>query len=266
VSDFTFRYWKGSPPALSDLTLRIRAGDVCAVLGPANAGKTTLLHALSGALGSHHRTGNVEGAITIGTDTYKPLPQTILFPRVALTLQDPYYQVSGLRDTVFQEISLTLETLGIPPPEALQRMTQVLDSLGIRHLAERKPSTLSGGELQRVALGTILVAQPEILLLDEPCNSLDTASTQKLASILCTLKGASTIVFTDVQLELALTTADQFVVLQDGHLFFVGSRSEFFDHLEDFTHLIPSRDLAGTLHAVRESRLGRLLSKKVAHT
>ncbi|HTP12525.1 MAG TPA: ATP-binding cassette domain-containing protein, partial [Bacteroidota bacterium] len=66
IHDFTFRHWRGNPPALSNINLAIPAGSVCALLGPTNAGKTTLLSAIAGILGSHHPHADVSGTITIG--------------------------------------------------------------------------------------------------------------------------------------------------------------------------------------------------------
>ena len=241
--------------ALTNVSLTIAPGSVCALLGPTNSGKTTLLHAITGILGSHHRDAIARGQIKVGDDAFAPLPDRVLFPTVGLTLQDPYYQISGLCDTVVEEISLTLETLDIHGSDIPSRVMALLDKLGLSHLAHRKPSTLSGGELQRVALANILVAQPPILLLDEPSNSLDGTSLRRFASIVCGLKGSTTMIVADYQLELAMLTADQFVVMDGGKIIFSGNRLHFIDNLSGFRALLPVGLLEQTLRSIPDSTL-----------
>jgi len=261
ITDFTFRYGKEAPEALSHMSLTIPAGSVCALLGPTNGGKTTLLHALSGILASHHRDSVSSGTIRIGDQTYAPLPPNVLFPAVGLTIQDAYSQVSGLRETVFDEVLLTLETLGTPLEEARKTVEGLLLSLGLSHLALRKPSTLSGGELQRVAMATILVAQPAVLLMDEPCNSLDGTAQHRLRSVVHALKPRTTVVIADYQLEFVLGIADQFVVLDSGRIVFSGNRRSLLERLADFSHLLPTDDWVKTRAAVKKSTYRRRIEK-----
>ncbi|HEY6951934.1 MAG TPA: ABC transporter ATP-binding protein, partial [Bacteroidota bacterium] len=239
ISQFSFRYGKASPLALNNISFGVEPGCICALLGPTNSGKSTLLHAIAGILGSHHREAAASGSITIGSEPYSPLPQKVLFPLVGLTIQDPYFQISGLRDSVLEEVSLTLECLGVSVEEARDRCRQLLDSLALTHLIDRKPVTLSGGELQRAALATILIARPPVLLLDEPSGALDGKARRQLASFVCSLRETTTMIISDNQLELAMMTADQFVVLDGGQLVFCGDRHQFIDNLGRFRALLP---------------------------
>ena len=166
VSNFSFQYWKESPKALTDVSFTVPAGSVCALLGPTNAGKTTCLQAMSGALGSHHRESIASGVVRVGNEVHTPLPTRILFPQVGLTIQEPSYQISGLRPTVREEVNLTLESLSVDEQEITLRTNELLLILGLDRLANRNPADLSGGEQQRVALATILVARPPVLLMD----------------------------------------------------------------------------------------------------
>lgn len=261
IADFTFRYGKEAPEALSHISLAIPAGSVCALLGPTNSGKTTMLHALSGILASHHRDSVSSGTMRIGDQIYTPLPPNVLFPAVGLTIQDAYSQVSGLRETVSDEVMLTLETLGTPMKESRRTVDSLLLSLGLSHLAQRKPSTLSGGELQRIAMATILVAQPPVLLMDEPCNSLDGTAQHRLRTVVHSLKDRTTVVIADYQLEFALGTADQFVVLDSGRIVFSGNRQSFIDRLVDFTQLLPTEEWVKTRAALKESKSCRRIEK-----
>lgn len=257
IKDFSFRYSASTRNVLTKFTLNIPAGICCAILGPTGAGKTTLLQALSGILGKHHSQAVASGEIVIGENTFQPLPKSILFPKVGLALQDPYVQISGIRSTVFEEIAFTLENLGEQLDHAEQRITFILGLLGINHLAHRKPTELSGGELQRVALATILVAQPTLLLLDEPTNALDNVARAKLKAVLRSLKGKATIIVSDTSLDFSAGLADMFIVLSEGGVLFEGNQRELLNRLNEFGELLPTK---GWSHIVYH-----LISKEVKH-
>lgn len=253
IADFSFRYLANSPYALDHISLKVPAGTICAILGPTNAGKTTLLHAIAGVAGNHNREAIASGTMHIGDNSYVPLPKHVLFPTVGLTIQEPYFQISGLRETVLDEIILTLECLGVSSPDARDRARYLVDSLGLAKLAERKPSTLSGGELQRVALATILIAESPVLLLDEPCNSLDGMSQHRLATLLCTLKHKTTILLGDYQVEFALKIADQFVVLSEGKIVFSGNRFDFLEGMAELQRLLPLDLWIGAINKLKQA-------------
>jgi len=251
--------------ALTNIHLTVASGTVCAVLGPTNSGKTTLLHAIAGTLGSHHHDALSAGSIGIGEQLFRPLPRSVLFPTIGLTIQDPYYQISGLRDSVGEEVALTLESLDVDHSEIQSRVTKLLESLGISHLATRKPATLSGGELQRVALANILIAEPSILLLDEPANSLDGTSLHRLAAVVSGLKGSSTIVIADSQIDLALMVADQIVVMDGGRLVFSGDRIKFIESLPMFSSLLPVDTIELALTALAAIKQKDWITRLIDH-
>lgn len=251
IKGFSFRYSASAQNVLSNLTTNIPSGTCCAVLGPTGSGKTTLLQALSGILSRHHTQAVASGEIILGESAYQPLPKAILFPKVGLALQDPYVQISGIRSTVFEEIAFTLENVGEPEVEAEQRINSVLHVLGISHLSHRKPAELSGGELQRVALATILVAQPKLLLLDEPTNALDNVARAKLKAILRSFKGRTTVIVSDTSLDFSVGLADMFIVLNEGTIMFAGNQRELMDHLSEFEGLIPIKRWSQIIHHLK---------------
>jgi len=219
--------------------MEIPGGTCCAILGPTGAGKTSLLHCLSGIMRRHHPGAVSSGHLQIGERSFDELPAQILFPTVGLTLQDPHVQISGVRDTVFGEVLFTLENTGTVPENPTDVILPLLRNLGIDLLADRKPTSLSGGETQRVALATILIAQPPVLLLDEPATALDMAAQQKLRGILRSMKGKTTIVVTDTQLDFALGVCDQIVVLKEGAILFDGRPAAFLRRMQDFATALP---------------------------
>ena len=240
IHGLSVQYSTGATPALHGVTVGVASGSCCAVLGPTGAGKTTLLHALSGVLGKHHARAIASGSITVADSSFSPLPKTILFPLVGLALQDPYVQISGVRETVYDEVRFTLENLGLSSQGAEQRILPLLKELGIDHLALRKPTALSGGETQRVALATILAARPNVLLLDEPASSLDLTATVRLQRILKSLREKTTVVLTDTHIDFALVVAHQIVVLDRGRVVFDGTPKGFLSALEDLESILPA--------------------------
>jgi energy-coupling factor transport system ATP-binding protein len=239
VERFSFRYGPDLPRALADVSLDVPPGSCCAILGPTGAGKTTLLHALVGILGRHHPDSIHSGAMRIGKRAFTPLPRDVMFPEVGLVLQDPYVQLSGVRDTVVDEVLYTLENLGIATEDAQARIETLLHELGIDQLASRRPTTLSGGETQRLALATMLIAEPQALLLDEPTSALDTAATGRLQQIVRSLHGRATVVITDTHVEFSLPLADQIVVLHQGKVLFAGTPRDFILRMDRFEDVLP---------------------------
>jgi len=239
INDLSLQYSASSPKALSSLSVEVEAGSCCAVIGPTGAGKSTLLNSVAGTMRRHHPESVASGQIQIGETLFDGLPDHILFPTAGLVLQDPYVQISGVRETVFEEILFTLENIGTVPQDPRKAIISLLQRLGIDHLADRKPTSLSGGETQRVALAAILIAQPPILLLDEPTTALDSDAQDKLRLILRSLRGGTTVVITDTQIDFALSIADQILLLDHGTIIFRGDARTLLSQVRDFSSTLP---------------------------
>jgi|GEM_PF-2116875 len=251
---FSYSYPGSKEFALENVSFSVRRGGICAVLGASQAGKTTLLYALAGVLGSHFATGRAEGRISMGERDFDGLPPKIMFPEVSLVLQESAIQITGFRSTVREEIAFTLQNLAVPEEEQLGRIGDASRILAISHLLERNPRELSGGELHRVAISAILVGQPAILLLDEPARSLDSNSISLLAAALHDLRQRQTTILTDCELELPLQLAEQYVVLDRGKLVFDGSRKEFMNLVDQFQGLLPVREWLEIREEIRSNR------------
>lgn len=264
VASFTFRYPGAARPALSELSLDFPAGKCSVVLGPTGAGKSTLLQALAGVLGSHHRHAAAQGRIAVGPRSFEPFARSILFPEVALFLQDASVQISGLRETVEDEVRFALDNLGLPEAEARERVRAQLDEMGLAALSRRAPGQLSGGELQRVALAGVLVSRPSVLLLDEPLNSLDAPAQARLLRILASLRGRATIVLADYTVDAAIRIADHVVVLSEGSACFQGPPAHFVRRAAEFAKLLPAGDLERISTLVRTTARARRFAPHLA--
>ena len=177
LDQLTFKFQQ-SQTALDDITVEISFGVSLALLGCNGAGKSTLLQILAGLLAPASGIVCWKDDILSPTNLQKdPALRTRFRKSVGLLFQDPDSQ--WLCDTVKEEVSYGPNQLW-SKDEVESRVFQMMASMGIEHLSHRPPYTLSGGEKRRVALASVLVNNPEVLLLDEPTASLDAATTDFL--------------------------------------------------------------------------------------
>ena len=159
-------------PLLSDVSLRLGAGERMLVLGPSGSGKSSLLQVLTGVI-PFSQNLDVEGSVHLGGVDATDLPVIERSRRLGVVAQDPAAAICLAR--VDQEVALPLENHGVARDEISGRIDEALGLAGARGLRERATDGLSGGEVQRVALAAALAARPAVLLLDEPTSMLDPA-------------------------------------------------------------------------------------------
>jgi len=215
----TYFYPQSSTPALRELDLQIAEGSFVAIIGVNGAGKSTLCHALAGFI-PHHFRGELRGRVVVdGLDTATTALAQIV-TRVGLVSQNPFNQLSGTKLTVAEEIAFGLENLGVPRDEMHRRVNAVLELTKLTPLAERSPYELSGGEMQRVALASILVMEPRVLVLDEPTAQLDPMGTRQVFEVIRTLVSARrcTVVMVEHKMEWVAQFADRVIALNEGRI------------------------------------------------
>lgn len=188
----SFRYPGGGLPALRDISLRIPDGAVYLIIGESGSGKTTLAKVLSGFLGPED--GDMTGRVTIDGMDIHGVPRRNLVDLVGLVQQDPESQMVTLN--VEDEVAFGLENRGMERGEMASRISWALQAAGAEGLAGRSIATLSGGELQKIAIASIIALRPRVLVLDEPTSSLDPPSAWKLEEVLGELssKGITVVV------------------------------------------------------------------------
>jgi energy-coupling factor transport system ATP-binding protein len=213
VRGLGFSYPGAVRPALGELSLDIETGEVVALLGPSGSGKSTLLRALAGLV-PHFHGGRFAGSVVVaGRDTRRSCPAD-LTGTVATLFQDPEDQVVFTR--VAAEVSFGLENVGTPPAEIGARTQEALAWVGTAHLAERPVAELSGGELQRVCLASVLALRPRLLLLDEPTSQLDPDGAAELIE-LARGSGAAVVV-SEQRPDRVLDACDRVLFLERGLL------------------------------------------------
>ncbi|HVV37291.1 MAG TPA: ATP-binding cassette domain-containing protein [Acidimicrobiales bacterium] len=223
----TFTYSDADAPALRDVTFEIAEGELCVVIGRTGVGKSTLLGAINGLV-PHFTGGALGGEVTVnGRSTRSAMPRD-LADVVGYVGQDP---LSGfVTDTVEEELAYVMEQLGVAPATMRKRVEETLDLLGIAALRGRALRTLSGGEQQRVAIGSVLTAQPRVLLLDEPTSALDpTAAEDVLAAVSRLVHDLGiTVVAAEHRLERVVHYADRVIAMTGDGGVTVGPPREVF--------------------------------------
>lgn len=231
IESLSFQYSEAQDFALQDVSLSIADGEFLVIIGPNDAGKSTLCYAIAGFI-PHFFKGELTGFVNVsGLNTTEVSLHEIVL-KVGLAFQNPFNQISGAKFTVFEEIAFGLENLGIPRDEMPARINWALELTGIKNLADRSPIALSGGQQQRVALASILVMQPDILVLDEPTSQLDPIGTREVFQVIKDLsRQGITIVMAEHKMEWIAEFADRVALLDHGRLLQVGTPAEVLSDL-----------------------------------
>jgi energy-coupling factor transport system ATP-binding protein len=226
VERLTYSYARAAVPALVDVSLEVAPGEFVLLAGRSASGKSTLLRAACGLV-PHFHGGEVDGRVEVaGLDAIATGPGE-LAAAVGYVAQDPETQV--VSTTVAAEIELPLEMRGDAPGDRARAVEEVALALAIPHLLGRAVDTLSGGELQRVALAAALVTRPRLVLLDEPTSQLDPVSGDELIWLLRRLneEWGVAVVLAEHRLERCLAAADRVVAVESGRIGFDGSPRDF---------------------------------------
>jgi energy-coupling factor transporter ATP-binding protein EcfA2 len=226
VEGLTYTYPRAAAPALLDVSLEVAPGEFVLLAGRSASGKSTLLRAACGLV-PHFHGGEVGGRVeVVGMDAIAAGPGE-LAAAVGYLAQDPETQV--VSTTVAAEIELPLEMRGDGPGDRARAVEEVALALAIPHLLGRAVDTLSGGELQRVALAAALVTRPRLVLLDEPTSQLDPVSGDELIWLLRRLneEWGVAVVLAEHRLERCLAAADRVVAVEGGRIGFDGAPRDF---------------------------------------
>ncbi|MGP1589686.1 MAG: ABC transporter ATP-binding protein [Oribacterium sp.] len=218
VRNLKYRYPMEQKLALCDISFEIERGEFVGIIGANGAGKSSLSQALLGLIPQFYK-GAYGGSVEIdGLDSAKT-PLGMLCKKAGLVFQNPFSQLSGAKDTVFDEVAYGLQNLGIPREEILRRVEEVLHTLDIWDFRERNPFDLSGGQLQRVAIASILAMRPELLILDEPTSQLDPAGSEEVFRTVEKLRHSGiTILMIEQKLEKLAEYCGRLLLLSEGRL------------------------------------------------
>jgi energy-coupling factor transporter ATP-binding protein EcfA2 len=224
-----YRYEDVEGEAVSDLTLSVSEGEWVGVVGPTNAGKSTLC-LLAMGLAPHFFGGRLRGSVVVFGRDSRSVKVAERSAEVGLLFQNPFTQVSGARERVDDEIAFGPECHGLPLAEVDERVDEAIRLVGLEGLADRHPMELSGGQLQRLALASLLAMRPRLLLLDEPTSQLDPAGTSDIFAVLADLHSRGlTILVVEQRLEKLCELCPRIVAMAGGRLLADGSPERVFN-------------------------------------
>lgn len=232
-----FKYNESTGYALSDCTFSVKKGEKVMLCGASGSGKSTLLRLLKREVSPR---GELSGKIDLIGKAATELSDRGSAEKIGFVMQDPDSQT--VCDKVSSELAFGLESFGVPSKEIQSRVGEMAAFFGIEPLYDRDISTLSGGQKQLVSLCSIMVTDPDILLLDEPTAQLDPVAAKELLSILDRLNKEMgvTIIIAEHDPEELFDSCDKILYLSNG-------KTAFFDTNAKAAKYFAQNDLEGFL-------------------
>lgn len=216
VTNLKYRYPHTESLALDGIDFQVEKGQFIGIAGENKSGKSTLCQAFAGLVPTMFR-GAYGGKLLIDGVEAAKTPIAELCQKVGLVFQNPFNQLSGAKDTVFEEIAFGLQNLGIPRDEIYKRVEENLKLLDIEEYRDRNPFDLSGGQTQRVAIASILAMEPKVIVLDEPTSQLDPQGSEEVFRVVDKLaKTGITIIMVEQKMEKLASYCDKILLLHKG--------------------------------------------------
>jgi len=225
VEDLYYNYPDAPNYALEGINLEVNEGEFVGIIGPNGAGKSTLCLTLNGLI-PHSIGGKIKGKIVVAGMNTLENPVSELALHVGLVFSDPESQLTQL--TVGEEIAFGPSNLGIPKDEIFRRVKEMASLVGLENMLDRSPFSLSGGEMQRLAIASVLAMHPQVVILDEPTANLDPIGAKEVFTVVKNLKEKSkmTVLIVEHQIEYLAAFADRIVAMYNGKIIMDGKTKD----------------------------------------
>ena len=223
LKNLTFRYPNSEQPALKNVTLNVTEGELLVLCGRSGCGKTTLLRQLKTQLAPR---GDLSGEILYKGEPLNALDERQSAAKIGFVQQSPEDQT--VTDKVWHELAFGMENLGLDTPTIRRRVAETASFFGIQNWFYKNVSELSGGQKQLLSLASVMVMNPELLILDEPTSQLDPIAAADFLAAVKRINSelGTTVILTEHRLEEALPLASRVAVMEDGQLLCVGDARE----------------------------------------
>jgi ABC-type cobalt transport system, ATPase component len=242
IKNLKYKYPLTEDLALKDISFQIDEGEFIGVIGQNGAGKSTLCQALVGLV-PHFYKGAYGGKVLIDNIEVGESDINTLSTKVGIVFQNPFTQVTGSKLTVYEEIAFGLENFGLPQNEMRNRIDYSLELLDIYKFKDRNPFALSGGQMQRMAIASIIAMKPEIIVLDEPTSQLDPQGSEEVFKAIQNLcREKITVIMVEHKIEKIAKYSDRVMILSNGQLIDFDVPEKIFsrDDLEDYGVTAPA--------------------------
>lgn len=235
TQDLTFTYPDSNKSALCDISISVNAGEFITVCGRSGCGKSTLLRHLKPSLTPF---GDVQGDVLFKGKDIKNLTYREQSEKIGFVMQNPETQI--VTDKVWHELAFGLENLGYDNGDIRARVAEMASFFGIEDWFHKSTSELSGGQKQLLNLASVMVMQPEILLLDEPTGQLDPIASREFLETLYKINReiGTTVILTEHRLEDAFPLSDRVIVMDNGSVVADGTPQQVGNILNDMSHFM----------------------------
>lgn len=207
---------KEGPGSLQNINLIIKTSETVLLTGPSGCGKTTILRLINGLIPNYYQ-GRIDGDILVDGESIKDRQLYETAERIGTVFQDPRAQFFNVDTT--SEMAFSCENQGMPGPKILDRILTSIKKLDMEELANRNIFRLSGGQKQKIACASVTVADPDIILLDEPSSNLDYEATQKLRDVIkIWQKEGKTIIISEHRISYLWDLLDRTVIIEKGRI------------------------------------------------
>ena len=215
IQNLTFTYPEQETPVLRDVSMTLRQGDFAVLAGPSGCGKSTMLRQLKTVLAPH---GKKTGTILFNGTTLDTVDNRTQASKIGFVLQDPDSQI--VTDKVWHELAFGLESLGVDNTTIRGRVAEMASFFGIQTWFHMEVTQLSGGQKQLLNLASIMVLQPDVLILDEPTSQLDPIAATDFLQTLGRINRelGTTILICEHRLEDVIPLANRLLILDKGKL------------------------------------------------
>ncbi len=222
--------------ALKDINHQFETGKFYGIIGENGGGKTTLCNLMRGLI-PHFYKGKLKGDVIVDGVDIREWDYDELSAQIGYVFENPFTQISGIKDTVFEEVAMGLENLGVPKEEIIEKVTRVCRQLKIEDLLQNNPNELSGGQRQRVAFASIISMETDMLIIDEPTSQLDPEGTEDVFEIIKTLKASDkTLILVEHKIDMVAEYCDEVIVMNEGCIAFSGPTHEVLSNTAIMEH------------------------------
>lgn len=223
LKNVTYNYPLSRKKSLHKVNCKFAQGKVYGITGENTSGKTTLCNLIRGLIPFFYH-GELQGDVYIDGVDVRSWDEAQLAIMTGYVFQNPFTQISGIKDTVFEEVGIGLENLGVAKDKMIERIISVCNLLKIEHLIQKNPLELSGGQCQRVAFASVIAMDANIMVIDEPTSQLDPAGTKDVFEIIQLLKNANkTIILVEHKVDLLAEYCDEILVMKEGSVVMQGA-------------------------------------------
>lgn len=218
VENLKYKYPLTNELALKGISFEVEKGEFIGIIGKNSAGKSTLCQSLIGLV-PHFYKGGYGGKVFVDGLEVGKNEISEISTKVGIVFQNPFTQVTGSKLTVYEEIAFGLENMGISREEMKERIEYSLKLLDIYKFKDRNPFDLSGGQMQRMAIASIIAMRPEIIVLDEPTSQLDPQGSEEVfKSIQSLSKEGMTVIMVEHKIEKIAKYSDRVLLLDNGSI------------------------------------------------